>query len=90
MVSASVRGIGVAVITSTSGCSPFRDQLQTLHDAEAVLLVDDRQAEILPFHVFLEQRVGADAGMRPVPRPSAFSVATFLAIVADPVRSATT
>ena len=42
---AAVRGIGVAVITSTSGASPLPAQQRALLDAEAVLLVDHRDAE---------------------------------------------
>ena len=43
-VSASVRGIGVAVMWRTCGCSS--DERLTLLDAEAVLLVDDRHGEV--------------------------------------------
>ncbi len=35
-------------------------QLHPLHDAEAVLLVDDNESEIAEFDLFLDQRVGAD------------------------------
>ena len=42
---AAVRGIGVAVMTSTSGSSPFSAQQVALLDAEPVLLVDHRDAE---------------------------------------------
>ena len=61
-VSASVRGIGVAVITSTSGCEPFHQLLPLLH-AEAMLLVDDRQAQPLEFDIRFQQRVRADHHM---------------------------
>jgi hypothetical protein len=55
----SVRGIGVAV--SVSRCTSARS-LQTLllAHAEALLLVDDDEAEVLELHVFLQQAVGAD------------------------------
>ena len=59
-VSSSVRGIGVAVITRTSVCSPLRAEQQALVDAEAVLLVDHRQGEVAILDGVLEQRVGAD------------------------------
>ena len=60
---AAVRGIGVAVITSTSGCGRrFRScagQQCALFDAEAVLLVDHDDAEAGERRVAVEQRVGA-------------------------------
>ena len=63
-VIASVRGIGVAVMMSWCGtrasCSPLCLQLQPLLDAEAVLLVDDHERELLERDAFLEQRVRAD------------------------------
>ena len=43
----SVRGIGVADIVSTSTCGAQRLQLLLVLDAEALLLVDDDQAEVL-------------------------------------------
>ena len=55
-----MRGIGVAVITSTSTASPLLRQREPLMHAEAVLLVDDREREIVERDVLLEQRVGAD------------------------------
>ena len=55
----SVRGIGVADIEITSTCSRSWRALLLL-DAEALLLVDDQQAEILGAHVAGEQPVGAD------------------------------
>ena len=60
---AAVRGIGVAVITSTSGTTSvvaFALQQRALLDAEAVLLVDHRDAEVRELGVAVEQRVGAD------------------------------
>ena len=63
-VSSSVRGIGVAVITSTSVVLALRAQHQALVDAEAVLLVDHREAEVAERHAFLEQRMGADDDRR--------------------------
>ena len=60
-VSVSVRGIGVAVITSRcGGCSALDDEQQPLRHAEAVLLVDHREAELLVGDLLLEDRVGAD------------------------------
>ena len=56
-----MRGIGVAVITSTCGGVPgLGGERGALLDAEAVLLVDDDQAEVGELHLLLEQRVGAD------------------------------
>ena len=56
----SVRGIGVAVSVrmSTLVRHPL-DALLVLH-AEALLLVDDEQAEVLELHVVGEQAVRAD------------------------------
>ena len=59
-VSASVRGMGVAVITSTSGIRPFRSQRRALDDAETVLLVDDGEAQRSEVDGALHQRVRAD------------------------------
>ena len=61
-VIATVRGIGVAVMTSTcGGCrrALARRAVALLH-AEAVLLVDDDQPEVEELHLLLEQGVGAD------------------------------
>jgi hypothetical protein len=66
-VIATVRGIGVAVITSTcGGCAGLVGQRGSLLDAEAVLLVDHDEAQVGERHLLLEQRVGADhdAGRR--------------------------
>ena len=61
---ASVRGIGVAVITSTSGMHALLHQSEPLQHAEAMLLVDDREPQLLELHVLLEQRVRADHHVR--------------------------
>ncbi len=65
-VIATVRGIGVAVITSTCGGSDARlgGQRGALLDAEPVLLVDDDEAEVGELHAVLEQGVGADDDAR--------------------------
>ena len=55
-----MRGIGVAVITSTSGSSPLPREQRALLDTEAVLLVDDREPEVRELRVAVEQRVRAD------------------------------
>ena len=68
-----MRGIGVAVITSTPA-PPFAAlglQGEALVHAEAVLLVDDGEGQVLELHVGLEQRVRADedvdlAGRQPL------------------------
>ena len=57
---ATVRGIGVAVITSRcGGLRPLARRAAALLDAEPVLLVDDHQAEIDELDLLVEQ------GMRP-------------------------
>ena len=56
----SVRGMGVAVSVSTSTfVFELLDRLLVLH-AEALLLVDDEQAEVLEVDVLGQQAVGAD------------------------------
>ena len=60
MSMAAVRGIGVAVITSTSGASPFAAEQVALLDAEAVLLVDHGDAEARELDAAVDQRVRAD------------------------------
>ena len=60
-MSTSVRGIGVAVITSMSTASPFLRQRQPLMHAEAMLLVDDGEAEIAE----MRHRPGTAHGCRP-------------------------
>ena len=39
-------------------------QAEALEDAEAVLLVDDREAQLVELDVFFEQRVRADGHLR--------------------------
>jgi hypothetical protein len=51
----SVRGMGVADSVSTSTSSQLLDAL-LVGDAEALLLVDDEQAELLEVHVLRESR----------------------------------
>ena len=60
--------MGVAVMTSTSGSARcfaacgagLAHQLEALLDAEAVLLVDDDEAEVVEVDFFFDQGVGAD------------------------------
>ena len=55
-----MRGIGVAVSVSTSTFDlELLHRLLVLH-AEALLLVDDEQAEVLELDLLAEQAVGAD------------------------------
>ena len=71
-VIAAVRGIGVAVITSTSGtvAAGLLPQRGALLDAEPVLLVDDDDAEAVELDPLLDQRVGADDDVDRCRRPS--------------------
>ena len=62
-VSASVRGIGVAVMCSTCGARPSDERLPLL-DAEPVLLVDHGHREARQLDVLLDQRVRADDEVR--------------------------
>ena len=60
-----MRGIGVALIISVCGSSvalivQLGPQRQALGDAEAMLLVDDREAQPREPHLLLDQRVRAD------------------------------
>ena len=62
---ASVRGIGVAVITSTSGGDLLAaGKLRALEHAELVLLVDDHQPQPGQRLLFVKQRVRADDDVR--------------------------
>ena len=56
----SVRGIGVALIVSTSTLLAELLDLLLVRDAEALLLVHDQQAEIAELHVLRQQPVRAD------------------------------
>ena len=64
-VIATVRGIGVAVSTSTCGGSAaLQPQRLALLDAEAVLLVDDDEPEVGERHRVADERVRADDDAR--------------------------
>ena len=67
-VSASVRGIGVAVMCSTCGARPsdraFASSARALLDPEPVLLVDDGHLQAAEHHGVLHQRVRADNDLR--------------------------
>ncbi len=58
--SSSVRGIGVAVSVSTSTLARIALMRSLCVHAEALLLVDHEQTEVLELHVLGEQPVGAD------------------------------
>ena len=58
--SVRLRGIGVAVITSRSAALALCAEVHALAHPEAVLLVDDGEAEVAEGDVLLEERVGAD------------------------------
>ena len=74
---AAVRGIGVAVMTSTSGSSSgtgrrvatLRLQRSALLDTETVLFVHDHDAERRETHVICQEGVGSDAPGRQNRRP---------------------
>jgi len=58
---ANVRGMGVAVITSTWGRPlVFLPKLRTLRHAKAVLLIDHHEAKVMKLYLILNQRVCAD------------------------------
>ena len=56
----SVRGIGVALMVSTSTSVLELLQALLVPDAEALLFVDDQQAEIAELDVLREQAMRAD------------------------------
>ena len=62
-MSASVRGIGVAVMCRTCGVRP-PVIARALLDAEPVLLVDDGDGDVVEVDAFLDQRVRADEDLR--------------------------
>ncbi len=59
-VIASVLGIGVAVMTSTSGTIPFFREHRSLDNTEAMLFVDHDQSQIPEDDPFLDQGMGPD------------------------------
>ncbi len=59
-MSASVRGIGVAVMWRRCGRSSLAASRSALRDAEAVLLVDDGDGEVAEVDLLLDQRVRPD------------------------------
>ena len=61
----SVRGIGVALIASTSDAQAELAQGLLLGHAEALLLVHDHEAEVLGLDVHRQQAVGADEDVEP-------------------------
>ena len=64
-MSESVRGIGVAVITSTSGFSfPFPAEECALGDAKSVLFIDHNKAEIGKLNPLLNEGVRTDHNIR--------------------------
>ena len=64
----SVRGIGVAESASTSHLEPQLAQELLLRDAEALLLVEDDEPEILRHDVAREHPVRADQDVHPARR----------------------
>ena len=88
-MSASVRGIGVAVITSTSGCAPFARSVARCMHAEAMLLVDDDQPELVELDRLLGERVRADDEVDRAARELGARISRRFAAVALPVSEAT-
>ena len=66
----SVRGMGVAVSVSTSTFAAQLLDALLVRDAEALLLVDDEEPQVLEVDVLREQAVRADDDVAPC-RPSA-------------------
>ena len=56
----SVRGMGVAVMVSTSDLGSHLFEALLVGDAEALLLVHDDESELLEGNVLLNESVGAD------------------------------
>ena len=56
----SVRGMGVADRVRVSTWLAHLPELLLVGHAEALLLVDDQQAQVVELHVLLQQLVGAD------------------------------
>ena len=64
MMSASVRGIGVADMTSTCGELAFRGQRGTLRHTEPMLLIRDNGTQPVELHTLLNERVRAHDHLR--------------------------
>ena len=69
-------------MTSMSTASPFSRQRQALMHAEAMLLVDDGEREIVECDVVLKQRVGADQEIDLAVREPRENVVALLAALA--------
>jgi hypothetical protein len=80
-----VRGIGVAVITSTSVACPLAPSRTRSAHAEPVLFVDDGQPQIGEGDVLLEHRMGAHEDLD-VARRQRRSFAARSAPLSRPVR----
>ncbi len=90
-VIATVRGIGVAVITSTCGGAPSALAAQggPLLDAEPVLLVDDDEAEVGELDLVLAAGRACRSRCPPSPEAASSSASRRAAAASDPVSSAT-
>ena len=61
-----------------------------LHDAEAMLFVDDREAQLLPFDILFDQSVRADADLHQTGRQKLLQLRFFPRGGGSPVSSTTT
>ncbi len=64
MISASVRGMGVADITRTCGEPPFALQRGTRRHTEPMLLIRDNGTQPVELHTLLNERVRAHDHLR--------------------------
>ncbi len=72
------------------GGNAFLHEAETLHDAEAMLFVDDDEAEFLEFDILFNEGVGADGDGDLMPARSISLSFDFSRGGVEPVRSATT
>ena len=64
MMSASVRGIGVADMTSTCGEPPFAESAARCATPEPMLLIRDNGTQPMKLHTLLNERVCAHDNLR--------------------------
>ncbi len=81
--------MGVAVITSTSGCTPFCSSSKRCITPKRCCSSTIAKPELLKLDVFLQQRVRADRDVR-IARRNQFLELPFFAAVNEPVSCTTT